>query len=73
MLPVIPKVSLEEEEEGTLIGDLELRTVKVGYLSSDHAQIIKNVAQDDLVAIETQGELEEGIKVRIIGIEEFSY
>lgn len=73
LLPVIPKASLEEEEEGTFLGRISLRTIKLGYLSSDYAHIVDGLEENDLVVIETQGELNDGIKVRVIGIDEFGY
>ena len=72
LLPVIPQRKLEEEDEGSFLGTVELRNVDVGYVTSDYAQIKDRFLMDgDLIVTEIQGNLANGIKVRVIGTEEF--
>jgi len=72
ILPVITSSSIIEEEEGTKVGTVELRTVKVGYISSDYAQVLDSLKEGELLITEAQGDINEGSKVRIIGTEEFT-
>jgi len=72
-LPVIPKDSTEEEEEQTLLGTMKLSEVKIGYMSSDYVEIKSGIKEDDYVITEAQGELDDGIQVRIIGLEEINF
>ncbi|MCM8780663.1 MAG: efflux RND transporter periplasmic adaptor subunit [Candidatus Omnitrophica bacterium] len=73
LMPVIPKESLRKTEDETQTGTVELRQVDLGYLTSDYAQILKGVSSDDLVVTETQGELKDRIRVKIVAIEEPSF
>jgi len=73
LVPVIPGESIEKTEEATPTGIAQLRRVNLGYLTSDYAQIIKGLTPEDLVIIETQGELKDNSPVKIVGIEEPSF
>ncbi len=71
LLPIIPKHTIKEEkEEGTILGEIELRTVKTGYMSSDYTEIKRGIEEGDLIITETQGELSNKAKVRVISTEE---
>lgn len=72
LLPVIPKETIEVEEEGTMLGTVKFYPTKIGYLSSDYAQILGGVKEGDLVVTEAQGDLNDNMRVRIVGVEEFS-
>lgn len=83
MLPIAPGVNivplidpaggnLEEIEKGAAVAQVELRKVTTGYTSADYAEIIEGLKEGDLVISETRGELKEGLKVKIVGIEESS-
>lgn len=71
ILPVISSSTIIEEEEGTKVGFIEERNVKVGYLGSDYSQILDNLYEDDLIVTEIKGDFVDGAKVRITGVEEF--
>lgn len=62
--------ALEDIEKGVAIGTVELRKVTVGYAGSDYSQIIEGLKAGDMVIIETRGELKDGLKVKVVGIEE---
>lgn len=75
LLPVIPKIAVKKHEDETETGVLKLRSVELGYKTSDYAQVLSGVSEGDLVVLETQGEvkLEDNVQVRIIGTEEISF
>lgn len=73
LVPVIPAQSLKVEEEGAQIGIVQLRMTKLGYVTSDHAQITEGLNEGDLVVTEAQGELKDNARVRILAIEEISF
>ena len=64
--------NLEEIEKGTAIGQVELRKITTGHTSADYVEIIEGLKQGDLVISETRGELKDGLKVKVVGVEEAS-
>jgi membrane fusion protein, multidrug efflux system len=72
MMPVIPLQSITKGEDESQIGTVEMRRATLGYVAADYAQVIAGVKPGDLVIIETQGELKDGAKVKIVGTEELS-
>lgn len=84
LLPIAPGVNivplinpaggnLEEIEKGAAVAQAELRKVTTGYTSADYVEIIEGLKEGDLVITETRGELKEGLKVKIVGIEDSSF
>lgn len=73
LVPVIPQESLQTGEDETQTGVVELRRVKLGYLTSDYAQIAEGIKAEDLVVMEAQGELKDRVRVKIVGTEEISF
>jgi len=72
---VVPVVSFgnaapEEVEKGAVPGKVELRQVEVGYTGSDYVQIISGVNPGDLVITGSTGEIKDGTKVKVVGVEE---
>lgn len=72
LVPVIisPTGSQEDIESGTKLGEVELRRVAVGYQSSDYTYISSGLNEGELVIVEAQGELKDGVKVKVVGVEE---
>ena len=73
LIPVIPADSIEIDKDEVKTGTVQLRQISVGYITSDYADIRNGVNEDDLVVIETQGELKNNIKARITTVEEISF
>lgn len=73
LVPVIPSQSIEIDKDEIKTGTVELRRVTLGYVTSDYAHITEGLEEDDLVVIESQGELKDNAKVRISAIEEISF
>ena len=73
LIPVIPAQSLNIDEDEIKTGIVQTRQVQVGYMTTDYAQITEGVDEDDLVVIETQGELQDNARVRVTSIEEISF
>lgn len=73
LIPVIPSESLKIDKDETKTGRVNLRRVKIGYITSDYAQVTEGLNESDLVITETQGELKDNIDVRISAIEEMSF
>jgi RND family efflux transporter MFP subunit len=74
-ITVVPIVSCgafspEEIESGAQLGNVELRRVKLGYSTADYTQIVAGVRNGELVVIESQGELIDRMKVKVVGSEE---
>lgn len=67
------EASQEEVEKGKKPGEIELRKVEVGYSTSDYVQITSGLSAGDLVVIESQGELKDGVKVKVVGVEEGTF
>ncbi|MFA6384268.1 MAG: efflux RND transporter periplasmic adaptor subunit [Candidatus Omnitrophota bacterium] len=72
LLSVIPAGTIVGTAEDEQTGTAQILKVKVGYLSSDYAQILEGPSENDLVILEVQGELKENTPVKIVGIEELS-
>jgi RND family efflux transporter MFP subunit len=71
LIPVIPAQLIQIDKDGVKSGTVHLRNVSVGYITTDYAQIIEGIDEDDLVVLEVQGgELKDKAKVRIVEIEE---
>lgn len=73
LVPVIPQQSLKVNEEGAQTGIVQLRMAKLGYVTSDHAQITEGLNEGDLIVTEAQGELKDNARVKILAIEEISF
>ncbi len=73
LVPVIPARSLQIDKDEIKTGTVQLRRVTVGYMTSDYAQIIEGLNEDDLVVIEARGELKDKAQVRISAIEEIGF
>jgi multidrug efflux pump subunit AcrA (membrane-fusion protein) len=72
-LPIIPAKTIEQTEDEEQTGIPEIRRVTVGYMTSDHVQILEGANDGDLAVLEVQGEFKEGRKVKIVGIDELSF
>jgi len=72
-LPIIPAKTIEQTEDEEQTGIPEIRRVTVGYMTSDHVQILEGANDGDLAVLEVQGEFREGRKVKIVGIDELSF
>jgi RND family efflux transporter MFP subunit len=70
LVPVIPKATLRTGEDGIQTGVVQIRRVVQGYATNDYVQVTQGLGEDDLVVIETQGELKDNAKVKIVGTEE---
>jgi len=70
LIPVIAKQSLSTNEEGSQTGTVQLRTVKLGYVTSDYAEVTEGLEAGDLIVTEAQGELKDNTRVKIMEIEE---
>jgi len=73
VVPIIPKDTIVKGDDESETGVVELQDVKTGYATSDYAQIIKGLQSGDTIVLESQGELKEKAKVKIIGKEEVSF
>lgn len=73
LAPVIPSEAIQIGEDESQTGVVQLRRIGLGYLTSDYAQAIEGLDEDDLVVIEAQGELKDNAKVKIVGVEEASF
>ncbi len=73
LIPIIPPQTIKKTEEETEVGIVQLRQVKVGYATSDYAQVEQGLDAGDLVVLEAQGELKDKSKVKIIGKEELDF
>lgn len=73
MLSVVPFSTIQGNPEELQTGIVQLRAVTVGYLTTDFAQILSGVQENDLVVLEVQGELKENAQVKIVDVEELSF
>jgi len=73
LAPVIPMESLETTEDETKNGTVQFRRIKLGYMTSDYAEVTEGLKAGDLLVIESQGELKDNTKARILDIEEMSF
>ena len=73
LLSIIPARTIKGATEDEQTGIAQIVKVKVGYLSSDYAQILEGAGENDLVILEVQGELKENAPVKIVGTEELSF
>ncbi len=65
--------SQSDIESGAKLGKIELRSVVVGYRSTDYVYVSSGLDEEDLVIIEAQGELQKGAKVKVVGVEEAAF
>lgn len=72
IVPIInPGVyKLEDIEKGDLPATVELRKVTLGHVGTDYAQVAEGLTPGDLVVIESRGELKEGLKVKVVEVQE---
>ncbi len=54
------------------MGVVQLRKIKIGYSTSDYTQVLEGVETTDLVVVETQGQLDNNVKVKIIAEDEMA-
>jgi RND family efflux transporter MFP subunit len=73
LLSIVPSGTIKGTQEEEQTGVSKVVKVKVGYLSSDYAQILEGASEEDLVILEVQGELKENSPVKIVGAEELSF
>ncbi|MCU0650694.1 MAG: efflux RND transporter periplasmic adaptor subunit [Candidatus Omnitrophica bacterium] len=73
LLSIVPENTVQGSPDEEQTGTAKVIKVKVGYLSSDYAQILEGAAENDLVILEVQGELKENSPVKIVGSEELSF
>ncbi len=73
LIPVISPQTIIKTDEETETGIVQLRKVKIGYATTDYAQVEEGLNDKDLVVLEAQGELKDNSKVKIIGKEELSF
>lgn len=73
LVPVVPKETLRTGDDGIQSGVVQIRRVMQGYATNDYVQISQGLSEDDLIVIETQGELKDNAKVKIIGTEEIGF
>ncbi len=73
LLSIIPAGSIRGTEDQEQTGTSQMVKVRLGYMSSDYAQILEGAAENDLVVLEVQGELKENTPVKIVGTEELSF
>lgn len=73
LIPVISPQTIIKTDEETETGVVQLRKVKIGYATTDYAQVEEGLNDKDLVVLEAQGELKDNTKVKIIGKEELSF
>ncbi|KPK42974.1 MAG: hypothetical protein AMJ78_00575 [Omnitrophica WOR_2 bacterium SM23_29] len=72
-VPIIPAEYLEIDKDEIKTGAVQLCQVNIGYITSDYTHITEGLNEDDLVIIESQGELEDNTKVRVTAIEEITF
>lgn len=73
LLPVIPAESIGNGKEEAQVGFVQLKKARLGYQTSDYAQVTEGLNADDLVALEAQGELKDNTRVKILETEEISF
>jgi membrane fusion protein, multidrug efflux system len=73
LLSIVPQATIQGNPDEEQTGTAQVIKVKVGYLSSDFAQIISGAEENDLVILEVQGELKENSPVKIVSTEELSF
>lgn len=71
-VPVIPQKTIQLTEDQAKMGVVQLRKIKIGYSTSDYTQILEGVETTDLVVVETQGQLDNNVKVKIIAEDEMA-
>jgi len=48
-----------------------LREIKVGYVTTDYAEVVEGLEEGEEIVVETAGQLDDGTKVEITDIEEY--
>ena len=75
---VIPSVALNKGEQGYQVfvvekdNTISVHPIKVGYATSDKAQIDEGLSADQQVVVDAKGELKEGSKVDVVDVQEGS-
>jgi len=59
---------IKRGESGGMISFIEVET---GYVGPDYTQIISGLKEGDIIVLEAHGEIEDGGRVRILGMEEY--
>lgn len=72
VVPVVAygPATAEEVEKGAEPGKVELRQVEAGYTGSDYVEITSGINPGDLVITGSTGEIKDGTKVKVVGIED---
>lgn len=60
----------QEVETGVKPGMVRLRKVTTGYIATDYTQIAEGLRPAELIVIEARGELKDGLKVKVVAVEE---
>lgn len=64
-------VSEQEVKKGEGRGKIKFVEVKTGYVGPDYTQIISGLKESDLIIMEAHGDVTDGRKIRILGLEEY--
>ncbi|MBU1121703.1 MAG: efflux RND transporter periplasmic adaptor subunit [Candidatus Omnitrophota bacterium] len=64
-------IDLEKIKRGEGSGTITFREVKIGYMGPDYTQILSGIKESDIIVLEAHGEVEDGRKLRILGLEEY--
>jgi len=79
---MIPNVALYDLDEDGAFDSIyvisaenaiRIRGVDIGYISTDFVQITRGLRPDELVVVEAQGEIQEGLPVEIIEVQESGF
>lgn len=62
----------KEELKAGMKGKVEIRSVGVGYITTDLCQVNTGVREGEYVVIETQGELSDGAAVEVFDVQEYA-
>jgi len=73
VVPIIPAKTIVKGDDESEIGVVELQEVTLGYTTTDYAQVTRGLQSGELVVLESQGELKDKARVKIIGREELSF
>lgn len=74
---VVPKVILDENSDfdavkkGEGLGTINMAEVETGYDGPDYTQITAGLKEGDILVLECHGDIADGRKVRILGVEEY--
>ncbi|MDD5669369.1 MAG: efflux RND transporter periplasmic adaptor subunit, partial [Candidatus Omnitrophica bacterium] len=71
-VPLVPAETIQTDADGVQIGVVQVKRVTLAYETSDYVQIATGVKPNDLIITEAQGEIKDGAKVKVVGIDETS-